>query len=294
MIALDAETGAEAWRVDLAVLRGLDYGDFANRGVVVAGDRIYAGTSDARLACLMRADGRPCDGFGVRGQIALDQGLRRPPKWKGEWTLTSPRGGVSRPRHRRLVDRRQQPPRHDVRRGPGLRREDRGAALDVPSAARRLARRRRQHLVAPHRRRGQRPRLSAGRQRQPRLLRRQPPRRQRPRQQRRRAEGGDRRGRLGVPDRPPRRLGLRRRLAAAPLPRTSRPRRRRRIEDRAPVPLRSDHRQAALPHRRAQGAGERRARGAHRGHAAVPVEAGQPRRADRDRSRHLGRDARRT
>ncbi len=76
--------------VDLAVDRGLDYGDFANRGVVVAGDRIYAGTSDARLACLMRADGRPCDGFGVRGQIALDQGLRRAPKWKGEWSLTSP------------------------------------------------------------------------------------------------------------------------------------------------------------------------------------------------------------
>ena len=90
VIALDAETGAEAWRVDLAVLRGLNYGDYANRGVVAAGDRVYAGTSDARLACLMRADGRPCDGFGVNGQIRLDQGLRRPPKWKGEWTLSSP------------------------------------------------------------------------------------------------------------------------------------------------------------------------------------------------------------
>jgi len=30
------------------------------------------------------------DGFGINGQIPLDQGLRRPPKWKGEWTLTSP------------------------------------------------------------------------------------------------------------------------------------------------------------------------------------------------------------
>jgi quinoprotein glucose dehydrogenase len=90
VVALDAETGAEAWRVDLAVDRGLNYGDFANRGVVVAGDRVYAGTADARLACLMRADGRPCDGFGVRGQIRLDAGLRRPPKWKGEWTVTSP------------------------------------------------------------------------------------------------------------------------------------------------------------------------------------------------------------
>jgi quinoprotein glucose dehydrogenase len=90
VLALDAETGAEDWRVDLAVDRGLNYGDFANRGVVVAGDRIFAGTSDARLACLQRADGAPCPGFGVRGQIRLDQGLRRPPKWKGEWTLSSP------------------------------------------------------------------------------------------------------------------------------------------------------------------------------------------------------------
>ena len=78
VIALDAETGAEAWRVDLAVDRSLNYGDFANRGVVVAGDRVYAGTADARLVCLLRADGRPCDGFGVRGQIRLDAGLRRP------------------------------------------------------------------------------------------------------------------------------------------------------------------------------------------------------------------------
>jgi quinoprotein glucose dehydrogenase len=80
VIALDAETGAEAWRVDLAVDRSLNYGDFANRGVAVTAERIYAATSDARLACLMRADGTPCAGFGVRGQIVLDQGLRRPPK----------------------------------------------------------------------------------------------------------------------------------------------------------------------------------------------------------------------
>jgi quinoprotein glucose dehydrogenase len=90
VVALDAATGAEAWRIDLAVDRSLNYGDFANRGVVVAGDRIYAGTADARLACVMRADGRPCEGFGTRGQIRLDAGLRRPPKWKGEWTVTSP------------------------------------------------------------------------------------------------------------------------------------------------------------------------------------------------------------
>ena len=89
VIALDAETGAEAWRVDLAVDRGLNYGDFANRGVVVAGARLrrYLGRAAGGL---MRADGKPCDGFGVRGKIAIDQGLRRAPKWKGEWSLTSP------------------------------------------------------------------------------------------------------------------------------------------------------------------------------------------------------------
>ncbi len=90
VIALDAESGAEAWRVDLAVDRGLNYGDFANRGVALTPARIYAGTADARLVCLLRADGAPCRQFGVRGQIRLDAGLRRPPKWKGEWTLTSP------------------------------------------------------------------------------------------------------------------------------------------------------------------------------------------------------------
>jgi quinoprotein glucose dehydrogenase len=90
VIALDAATGAVAWRVDLAVDRGLNYGDFASRGVTVAGDRVYAATADARLACLMRDSGRPCDRFGAQGHVRLDQGLRRPPKWKGEWTVTSP------------------------------------------------------------------------------------------------------------------------------------------------------------------------------------------------------------
>ena len=91
VIALDAETGAEAWRVDLAVDRGLNYGDFANRGVVVAGDRIYAGTSDARLACLMRADGRAVRRLRrPRPDPRSIRGCGAPPKWKGEWTLTSP------------------------------------------------------------------------------------------------------------------------------------------------------------------------------------------------------------
>ena len=89
VIALDAETGAEAWRVDLAVDRGLNYGDFANRGVTVAGDRLYAGTADARLACLGAPTAGRATGSAPRPD-RLDRGLRRAPKWKGEWTLTSP------------------------------------------------------------------------------------------------------------------------------------------------------------------------------------------------------------
>jgi quinoprotein glucose dehydrogenase len=90
VIALDAETGAERWRIDLQVDRGRDYGDYANRGVTVAGDRLYAGTADARLVCLLRADGARCPGFGVKGEVDLERGLRRAPRWKGELAVTSP------------------------------------------------------------------------------------------------------------------------------------------------------------------------------------------------------------
>jgi len=90
VIALDAETGSEAWRTDLKVDKGLNYGDFANRGVTVAGDRIYVGTPDARLACLVRTSGAMCDGFGAAGLVPLDAGLRRGPRWKGEIAVSSP------------------------------------------------------------------------------------------------------------------------------------------------------------------------------------------------------------
>jgi quinoprotein glucose dehydrogenase len=90
VIALDAESGAERWRTDLQVDRGRDYGDYANRGVTVAGDRIYAGTADARLVCLLRAGGARCAGFGANGEVDLERGLRRAPRWKGELALTSP------------------------------------------------------------------------------------------------------------------------------------------------------------------------------------------------------------
>ena len=271
--------------------RGLDYGDFANRGVVVAGDRIYAGTSDARLACLMRADGRPCDGFGVRGQIALDQGLRRAPKWKGEWSLTSPPVvyrdlvivGSSIADNSRLDMTSGEVRAFDAKTG-ALRWTFHPLPADSPAGAAntwsRLTVDEANGLVylpvgsaSPDYFGGNRPGDNAHANSVVAL----------------KAATGEvawafQTVHHDVWDYD---------VASQPLlfPGRARPLRRRRIEDRAPLPLRSDHRQAALPDRRAQGAGERRARGARRGHAAVPVEAGQPRRADGHRGRHLGRDA---
>ena len=90
VIALEAETGKEVWRVDLRIRRNANYSDFASRGVAVADDLVYAATVDARLACLNRRDGTFCDRFGARGQIDLTQGLRRKPEWAGEYGVTSP------------------------------------------------------------------------------------------------------------------------------------------------------------------------------------------------------------
>jgi len=90
VVALDAETGTEAWRVDLRIRTDANYSDFANRGVTLHGDRIFVGTVDARLVCLQRQNGQRCGGFGVDGQIDLTKGLRRPPQYVGEYGVTSP------------------------------------------------------------------------------------------------------------------------------------------------------------------------------------------------------------
>jgi quinoprotein glucose dehydrogenase len=90
VIALDADTGAEAWRVDLKIKQEANYSDFANRGVTISRDRIYVGTVDARLLCLRRSDGTFCDRFGKSGQVDLTAGLRRKPEYVGEYGVTSP------------------------------------------------------------------------------------------------------------------------------------------------------------------------------------------------------------
>ena len=90
VIALDAETGTERWRVDLKIRLDANYSDFASRGVALRGDRLYVATVDARLVCLARDSGKFCDGFGQQGQVDLIKGLRRAPEWPGEYGVTSP------------------------------------------------------------------------------------------------------------------------------------------------------------------------------------------------------------
>jgi quinoprotein glucose dehydrogenase len=90
VVALDAESGMEVWRVDLEVRRDSNYSEMANRGLTVHGDRLYIGTIDARLVCLERRDGRRCPAFGTRGEVDLTKGLRRPPQYAGEYGVTAP------------------------------------------------------------------------------------------------------------------------------------------------------------------------------------------------------------
>jgi quinoprotein glucose dehydrogenase len=90
VIALDAESGKEIWRVDLKIRRDANYSEFTSRGVTVADDFVYAATVDARLVCLDRRDGGFCDRFGARGQIDLTAGLRRKPEYAGEYGVSSP------------------------------------------------------------------------------------------------------------------------------------------------------------------------------------------------------------
>jgi quinoprotein glucose dehydrogenase len=90
VIALEAETGVEAWRVELEVRKDANYSEFTSRGVTLHRDRLYVGTVDARLVCLERADGRRCAGFGRNGQIDLTDGLRRRPEYPGEYGVSTP------------------------------------------------------------------------------------------------------------------------------------------------------------------------------------------------------------
>ena len=90
VIALDANTGAEIWRVELEVRQDANYSEFTSRGLALRDDRLFIGTIDARLACLERENGQRCNAFGRNGEIDLTQGLRRQPGYPGEYGVSSP------------------------------------------------------------------------------------------------------------------------------------------------------------------------------------------------------------
>ncbi len=100
-IAIDPLTGKERWSFDAHInLRG-NYGDFTNRGVTAWMDtnaatgaacarRIFFASIDARLFSLDAMTGKPCEGFGDKGEIDLTKGLRRRPMYTGEVEETAP------------------------------------------------------------------------------------------------------------------------------------------------------------------------------------------------------------
>jgi quinoprotein glucose dehydrogenase len=101
VLALDPISGKELWRFDANLSLDADYGDFANRGVATWVDsraargrtcarRIFVAPVDARLIALDAATGKPCRDFGTGGQIDLAIGLTNPPRYKGEYEITSP------------------------------------------------------------------------------------------------------------------------------------------------------------------------------------------------------------
>jgi quinoprotein glucose dehydrogenase len=103
VIALDAETGRELWKTDLRVSRDRNYSDFANRGVTLGGDAIFVGTADARLVAIDRATGKPRPGFAKEGTINLTEGLRRKPRYEGEYGVSSPPAYYRAPDARALI-----------------------------------------------------------------------------------------------------------------------------------------------------------------------------------------------
>ena len=101
VIALDPATGRERWRHEGRVDLSGDYGDFTTRGVSLWRDgaprngvhcrrRLFVATIDARLTALDAASGRPCAEFGAAGTIDLSAGVLNPPRWRGEYQVTSP------------------------------------------------------------------------------------------------------------------------------------------------------------------------------------------------------------
>ena len=229
--------GASAGSSSAASTARRNWGDFTNRGVSTWRDpaaapdapcrrRIFLATIDARLIALDARDGQACADFGDRGTVDLRHGPAQRAVRARRVRVDVAAGRHRRPHHRRLgvADNSRHATRRAARCAPSTRAPARCGGRGIPSRAtppiprsRRwrgaMARthRRGERVVGDRRRPGARPRVRPHRQPEPRLLRRRAARRQPLRELHRRAARVDRQGRLALPDRAPRPLGLRQR-----------------------------------------------------------------------------------
>lgn len=98
IIALDAETGRQAWRyvahadtegIFGQTCRGVSYFKQPNAAPgAVCAERIYTATIDSRLIAVDAATGKLCEGFGDKGAVTLRKGMSAAPK--GYYHVTSP------------------------------------------------------------------------------------------------------------------------------------------------------------------------------------------------------------
>ncbi|MBJ18232.1 MAG: pyrroloquinoline quinone-dependent dehydrogenase [bacterium] len=97
VISVDAETGVERWRFDAKpdlagiynpVCRGVAHARVESTAGSLCRSRVYLGTLDARLIALDAETGRPCEGFGVGGEVNLLDGIGE--TRDGEYYMTSP------------------------------------------------------------------------------------------------------------------------------------------------------------------------------------------------------------
>ena len=101
VFALDPETGAEKWMFDPKlkarqgegpyplICRGVSYWEDSKAAPgSICSKRIFYGTADSDLWGLDADTGKPCEGFGDHGRVALREGIGEAPPW--EYHPTSP------------------------------------------------------------------------------------------------------------------------------------------------------------------------------------------------------------
>jgi quinoprotein glucose dehydrogenase len=100
VIALNPATGEKIWEFDPHVDLLKNYSEVTNRGVASWRDasaksgqpcalRVFFGTLDARLISLDAETGKPCAGFGTKGEVNLAEGAMTTPEWTGGYQVTS-------------------------------------------------------------------------------------------------------------------------------------------------------------------------------------------------------------